>query len=78
MAITTELEADILRCYRAEKWRTGTIARQLHVHHGTVRRVLGQAGLDQMDAKERRPSIIGDFLPVIRQTLERYPTLAAS
>ena len=78
MAITPELEADILRCYRAEKWRTGTIARQLHVHHGTVRRVLGQAGLDQTDAKERRPSIIGDLLPVIRQTLERYPTLAAS
>jgi hypothetical protein len=45
MVIPTDIEAQILRYYHAEKWRIGTIATQLHVHHGVVRRVLAQAGL---------------------------------
>jgi DNA-binding transcriptional regulator LsrR (DeoR family) len=44
MTIHPELEAQILRYYHVEKWRTGTIAAQLGVHHGTVTRVLTQAG----------------------------------
>lgn len=44
MTISPELEAQILRLYHAAKWRCGTIARQLHVHHTTVHRVLAQAG----------------------------------
>jgi hypothetical protein len=36
MPIGTELEAQILRYYHVEKWRSDTIARQLHVHRGTV------------------------------------------
>ena len=47
MTIGAELEAQILRYYHVEKWRCGTIARQLHVHRGTVQRVLAQAGLPQ-------------------------------
>jgi hypothetical protein len=43
MTIPPELEAQILRYYHVEKWRVGTIARQLHVHYGTVTRVLAQA-----------------------------------
>ena len=45
MTIPPDLEAQILRYYHVEKWRVGTIARQLHVHHDTVRRVLTQAGI---------------------------------
>ena len=45
MVIVPDIEAQILRYYHAEKWRVGTIARQLHVHHSVVRRVLAQAGL---------------------------------
>jgi IS30 family transposase len=44
MAIPPETTAQILRLYHGEKWRCGTIARQLAVHHSTVRRVLAQAG----------------------------------
>jgi hypothetical protein len=33
MTIPPDLEAQILRYYHVEKWRVGTIARQLHVHH---------------------------------------------
>jgi len=43
MTIGVELEAQILRYYHVEKWRAGTIARQLHVHRDTVQRVLAQA-----------------------------------
>jgi hypothetical protein len=42
MTIAPDLVAQILRLHDAEKWRVGTIARQLHVHRDTVRRVLAQ------------------------------------
>ena len=35
--ISRELEAEILRLYHAEHWRVGTVVRQLHLHHATVR-----------------------------------------
>lgn len=43
--ISKEREADILRLFHAEKWRVGTIATQLGLHHTTVQRVLAQTGL---------------------------------
>jgi hypothetical protein len=57
MTIPPELEAQILRYYHVEKWRIGTIARQLHVHHGTVMRVLAQAGLPRTGPPARRSQI---------------------
>ena len=77
MAIPPELEAQILRYYHAEKWRAGTIARQLGVHHGTVDRVLSQAGLPKVE-RSHRPSQVDPYLPFIRATLEKFPTLTAS
>jgi transposase len=77
MSIPPELEAQILRYYHVEKWRTGTIARHLGVHHGSVERVLAQAGLPSIRAVQR-PSQIDMYLPFVRQTLEQFPTLTAS
>jgi hypothetical protein len=65
VAIPPELEAQILRYYHVEKWRMGTIARQLHVHHGTVKRVLSQAGLTP-NGLVLRGSRIDPYLPFIR------------
>ena len=45
MAIDDKTRAEILRLYYAEKWKIGTIARQLRVHHSTVDRVLAAAGV---------------------------------
>jgi len=42
--IAPERATEILRLYHAEKWKPGTIARQLGVHHNTVRRVLARRG----------------------------------
>lgn len=77
MTIPPELESQILRYYHAEKWRVGTIATQLNVHHSTVSRVLSQAGLPPLGAM-RRASAIDPYLPFIQETLEKFPTLPAS
>ena len=75
--IPPDIEAQILRFYHAEKWTIGTIARQLHIHNGVVRRVLAQAGLPK-SGRPPRKSLIDPYLPFIRQTLETFPALTAS
>ena len=45
MTISSDTEAQILRYFHVEKWRVGTIAAQLSVHHTTVKRVLSQTGV---------------------------------
>jgi hypothetical protein len=77
MVTPPDIEAQILRYYHVEKWRVGTIAGQLHVHHSVVKRVLAQAGLPRI-GPPARPSQIDVYLPFIRQTLETFPTLTAS
>src|SRR5476649_385682 len=77
MAIPAELEAKILRYHHVEKWRVGTIARQLNVHHSVVTRVLSQAGITK-PASTNRASIVAPFMGFITDTLEKYPTLTAS
>lgn len=77
MTISTELEAKILRYYHVERWRIGTISRQLHVHHSTIKRVLSQSGITY-SRMTKRPSMIDPFLPFIMETLEKYPALTAS
>jgi transposase len=75
--ITPERAAEILRLYHAEKWKPGTIARQIGVHHTTVHRVLAQAG-HAPGLISARPSMADPFVPLIRTTLEKYPSLRAS
>jgi transposase len=77
MTISDELEANILRYYHVEKWRVGTIARQLNAHHSVVRRVLSQAGIPKSNFTKRE-SMITPFLSFILETLTKYPKLAAS
>jgi transposase len=72
-----DIEAQVLGLYHAEKWTIGTIARQLHIHNGVVRRVLAQAGLPKA-GRPTRQSLIDPYLPFIRQTLETFPALTAS
>ena len=77
MVISIDLETKILRLYHAEKWPTGTIARQLGVHRGTVARVLAQAGLPR-HGPPTRASLIDPYLPFIHESLEKFPSLTAS
>jgi len=75
--ISTQQAAEVLRLYHAEKWKIGTIATQLGLHHGTVRRVLGRAGITPL-SHAHRPSIADPYVPLILETLEQYPKLTAS
>ncbi|MCH8177477.1 MAG: IS21 family transposase, partial [Proteobacteria bacterium] len=77
MAISADLEAKILRYHHVEKWRVGTIARQLGIHHATVDRVLSQAGLPKAQ-RSHRASMIDPYQPFILDILRKYPTLTAS
>lgn len=75
--ISRALEAEILRLHHGEQWPIGTIATQLRVHHGTVRRVLAQAGVP-LAPMLIRASIAAPYVAFIVETLTKYPTLRAS
>lgn len=77
MTIPLELAARIERLYTVERWRVGTIARQLNVHRDTVRRVLHEHQVVPSGTPLRQ-SLVDPYRNFIRQTLEKYPTLAAS
>lgn len=77
MAISAELQAQILRYHHVEKWRANTIAHQLGVHHHTVQCVLARSGLVPHGPRTR-PSQIDAYLPFILETLEAFPTLTAA
>ena len=75
--IARALEIEIVRLYHAEHWPVGTIARQLRVHHATVRRVLAQAGVP-VTHKIVRPSMVEPYRAFMIEILTKYPTLRAS
>lgn len=74
--IPPETVAQIRHLFHAEHWKIGTIARQLGVHHDTVRRAL------QTDRFNRgsvvRPRLVDPYTDFIRETLSRYPRLRAT
>lgn len=77
MTVSKETESEILRLFHAEKWKRGTIARQLHIHHGAVDRVLTKNGIP-IERVRVRKAMIDPYLPFIRSVLEKYPQLTAS
>ena len=76
MTIEQTLEEKILRYHFVEKWPTGTIAKQLGIHHSVVDRILSHAGLPKIE-RTSRTSIIDPYLPFIIETLNEFPTLTA-
>ena len=77
MTIAPDLVAQILRLHTVEKWRVGTIARQLHVHRDAVRRVLA-GNRAPVHTSPLRPSRIDPYRPFILATLAKFPTLTAA
>ena len=43
MRVSEQQRVDILRYHFVEKWRVGTIATQLGIHHSSVERIISQA-----------------------------------
>jgi len=75
--ISRAVEAEVLRLHHAEGWPIGTIARQLHIHHDTVRRVLWQSGVTSV-RECARTSKLDAYVPFIQETFAKYPKLRAS
>jgi transposase len=75
--IEQALEIEIVRLRQVEHWPVGTIARQLRVHHETVRRVLRQAGMPA-PVTAPRPMLVDPYRQFILETLHKFPTLRAS
>ena len=68
MTLAPDLVAQILRLHTVEKWRVGTIARQLHVHRDAVRRVLG-GNSAPVHCSPLRPSRIDPYRPFLLDLL---------
>lgn len=77
MTVTPELEAEIVRLFRAERWKRTTIARQLGIHHSTVTRILMRQSAPANFTATKK-SKIDPYLPFIANTLSIYPKLNAT
>ncbi len=75
--LDAETSAEIRRLYYAEHWKIGTIAATKGVHPDAVRRALSEPGVRGQN-RATRAKITDAFLPLIRETLERYPRLRAT
>ena len=75
--ISDELKSKIRRLYHAEQWPVGTIARELTLHHSTVRRALLGDGVPLASLPTRKTKL-DPFLPFVIDVLEKYPTVTAS
>jgi len=75
--ITQETRARILRLHLAEHWPIGTIAKELGLHHSTVRGALVHSGVRQATAS-RRPRMIDPYVPFLLEQLARHPKLRSS
>jgi transposase len=75
MTVSQDIEAEIQRLHEAELWPPGTIASQLGIHHEVVERVLrGRAPA----RSAKRKSFVDAYVPFMRETLEKYPSLRAT
>jgi len=78
LAAAFQREADRVRMWHAAVERLADGDLQLGgAIHSVVQRVIAQAGLPRIGGTPR-PSRIDAYLPLIRQTLEKFPTLTAS
>ncbi len=74
--IDEQTRARIRRLHYAEHWPIGTIARELDLHHDTVRRALGERTAPAVPLV--RPSKLDPFKPFIAEVLEQHPRLRAT
>lgn len=75
--ISDELKSKIRRLYHAEQWPVGTIARELTLHHSTVRRALLGDGVPLASLPTRKTKL-DPYLPFVLDVLEKYPKVTAS
>lgn len=78
MTLPLDVVAHIRRLHFAEHWKVGTIATELQVHHEAVERALGLDTRGGMAVRRVMPTLLDDYKPFIRETLEKHPRLRAT
>jgi transposase-like protein len=61
-----------------EGWKVGSIARELGVHHDTVRRCLDGQKQGEAASGSQRSTLLEPWLPLIDTTLKNYPNVRAT
>ncbi len=74
--IDLETRARIRRLFYAEHWKIGTIARELGLHHETVRIAVETDRFNS--SKTFRPSATDPYADFIREVLQKHPHLRAT
>jgi transposase len=77
MTIPSELEAEILRKWKGDRWKIGTIASNLQVHHGVVERVIARNSMTGFERKQRKTKV-DPYKGFISEMLNKYPKLTAT
>jgi transposase len=72
--ITAEQRAEVRRLYYGERWKVGTIAAALGLHHATVAAALSE----RLPGALARPGILDGYAAFVSETLTRYPRLCAT
>ena len=65
--ISQETTAQIRRCFYAEHWKIGTIARELGVHPDAVRNAIESERF--RSTQPLRASVVDPYIAFLRQTL---------
>jgi len=71
--ISEELRAEIRRKFFAERWKVGTIASTLRVHHTTVEHAVEESG--KVRVLRQKQSVLEPYRGFIADTLKSYPKL---
>jgi transposase len=74
--ISPETHVQIRRCFYAEHWKIGTIARELNVHPDAVRNAIESDRFNR--TQSLRPCITDPYMEFVRQTLDQHPRLRAT
>jgi transposase len=75
MTVKPEVLAEIKRRFFVDRWKRGTIARELCVHHDVVTRALGPNAPELRNTSE---GLIEAYASFIDETLAQYPKLRAT
>lgn len=76
MTYSPELTAKIRRLHFHEHYTINAVSQVVSLHRDTVRRIL--YGDDSPESPERRPRITDQFLSVIEEHLEQYPSIRST
>ncbi len=77
LTIAVDVVARIVRHHFGDGWPVGVIAKALGVHRDTVKRIVATTGAPPTTAQPPHPSKLDPFVPMLLETLTKYPDLTA-